>query len=146
MKDYVGDLGSIVDLDAIRGAKLRLCVDTFGGAGVGSIGGALASTTTRLDLTVLHGAIDKTFRFMPLDHDGKIRTDCSSPYMMSGLVARKGSFDLAFANDADADRHGVVTNSSGFLFRRTTTSRSSSITSSRREPDGARRWPSERRW
>jgi phosphoglucomutase len=115
MTAYVDDLATIVDLRAIADAKLRLGVDAFGGASLDywrRIG-----ERYRLDITLLNPAVDKTFRFMPLDHDGKIRTDCSSPYVMSALVARARSdtFDLAFANDADADRHGVVSRELGLL-------------------------------
>jgi phosphoglucomutase len=113
MTAYIDDLATIIDMDAIAGAKLRLAVDAFGGASLEYW--RRIAERYKLDLTLLNPKVDKTFRFMPLDHDGKIRTDCSSPYVMSALVARKDEFDLAFANDADADRHGMVTRSSGFL-------------------------------
>ena len=113
MAAYVDDLASIVDMKAIAAAKLRLGVDPFGGASLPYW--SRIAERYGLDVTLLHSQVDKTFRFMPLDHDGKIRTDPSSPYVMSALAAQKDSFDVAFANDADADRHGVVTRSCGFL-------------------------------
>jgi phosphoglucomutase len=110
---YVNDLGSVVDLDAVRDAHLSLGVDPLGGAGVdywGRIG-----ERYRLSLTLEHDVVDPTFRFMTLDWDGKIRMDCSSPYAMAGLIALKDRFDLAFACDTDHDRHGIVTRSAGLL-------------------------------
>jgi phosphoglucomutase len=110
---YVGDLEAAVDLAAIRGAGLRLGVDPLGGASVdywGAIG-----ERYRLDLEVTNQTVDPTFRFMHVDWDGKIRMDCSSPYAMAGLVELKDRFDVAFGNDADADRHGVVTPGAGLL-------------------------------
>ena len=104
---YVGDLGSVLDLDAIRGARLKLGVDPLGGAGV--------AYWTRIEdryglgLQVVNPHVDATFRFMTLDWDGRIRMDCSSPYAMASLIALKDSFDLAFACDTDHDRHGIVT-------------------------------------
>jgi phosphoglucomutase len=108
---YVGDLAAVVDLDVIRSARLRLGVDPLGGASV-AYWEALAE---RLPLEVVNAAVDPTFRFMSVDGDGKIRMDCSSPWAMAGLIALKDRFDVAFANDTDADRHGIVTRSAGLL-------------------------------
>ena len=104
---YVQDLKQVVDMEAIRAADLTLGVDPLGGAArpywepINSIYG--------LNITVVNPLIDPTFSFMTVDHDGKIRMDCSSPYAMAGLVAMKDMFRVAFANDPDADRHGIVT-------------------------------------
>ncbi|HEV8037251.1 MAG TPA: phosphoglucomutase (alpha-D-glucose-1,6-bisphosphate-dependent) [Bryobacteraceae bacterium] len=111
--EYVGDLGSVLDMDLIRDSKLKLGVDPLGGAGVhywGPIGERYG-----LNLTVVNPAVDPTFRFMTLDWDGRIRMDPSSPYAMRRLIALKDKFDVAFACDTDHDRHGVVTRSSGLL-------------------------------
>jgi phosphoglucomutase len=113
MTAYVDDLATIVNMDAIAGAKLRLGVDPFGGASL-EYWHRIAERYG-LDVTLLHPKVDKTFRFMPLDHDGRIRTDPSSQYVMSALAAQKDAFDLTLANDCDADRHGVVARSTGFL-------------------------------
>jgi phosphoglucomutase len=110
---YVKDLASAVDLDAARGAKLRIGVDPLGGSNA-HYWGAIAEAYG-LDLTVTNPVIDPTFGFMPLDHDGKIRMDCSSPYAMANLLKMKDRFDLAFGNDADSDRHGIVTPGAGLL-------------------------------
>ena len=110
---YVADLPAVVDLDAIRESGLRLGVDPLGGASL-DYWTAIAERH-RLDLTVVSDAIDPTFRFVPLDWDGKTRMDCSSPYAMSRLRELAGDFDVAFANDPDADRHGVVTPGAGLL-------------------------------
>jgi phosphoglucomutase len=110
---YVADLGNAVDLDAARGAPIRVGVDPLGGANA-HYWGPIAEAYG-LDLTVVNPVIDPTFGFMPLDHDGKIRMDCSSPYAMANLVAMKDRFDLAFGNDADSDRHGIVTPGSGLM-------------------------------
>jgi phosphoglucomutase len=110
---YVDDLGAAVDLDAARGAGVRVGVDPLGGSNA-HYWGPIAERYG-LDLTVVNPAIDPTFGFMPLDHDGKIRMDCSSPFAMANLVAMKDRFDLAFGNDADSDRHGIVTPSSGLM-------------------------------
>ena len=110
---YVGDLGAVVDLEAIRGAKLRIGVDPLGGAGVAYW--APIIERYGLDVQVVNDAVDPTFRFMTLDWDGRIRMDCSSPYAMAGLIALKDRFDLAFGNDTDHDRHGIVTRSAGLL-------------------------------
>jgi phosphoglucomutase len=110
---YVKDLQSVVDMDAIGSASLKLGVDPLGGASepywesINSI--------CKLNLTVVNTKIDPTFSFMTVDHDGKIRMDCSSPYAMAGLVKLKNQYQLAFANDPDADRHGIVTPSAGLM-------------------------------
>lgn len=110
---YVGDLGAVLDMDAIRGAKLRIGVHPLGGAGVAYWGPI--SARYGFEVTVISDAVDPTFRFMTVDWDGKIRMDCSSPYAMAGVIALKDRFDLAFANDTDHDRHGIVTPGAGLL-------------------------------
>jgi phosphoglucomutase len=110
---YVDDLAAAVDMDAIRGAGLRLGVDPLGGAAV-HYWSAVAERYG-LELEVVNQAVDPTFGFMPLDWDGKIRMDPSSRYAMAGLIDLAGRFDVAFANDADADRHGIVTSGAGLL-------------------------------
>lgn len=110
---YVRDLGNVVDLKLIRGAKLRLGVDPLGGAGVHYW--ARIAERHRLDLTVVNQVVDPTFRFMTVDWDGQIRMDPSSPYAMARLIALKDRFDLSFACDTDHDRHGIVTRSAGLL-------------------------------
>jgi phosphoglucomutase len=104
---YVEDLANVVDLDAIAGAGLRIGVDPMGGAGVAYW--EPIRERYGLDLTVVNRRIDPTFAFMTVDKDGRIRMDCSSPYAMAGLIGLKDSFDVAFGNDPDYDRHGVVT-------------------------------------
>ena len=110
---YVRDLSNVVDMEAIRDSGLRLGVDPLGGAArpywepINALYG--------LDIVVVNPAIDPTFSFMTVDHDGKIRMDCSSPYAMARLVGLKDQFRVAFANDADADRHGIVTPSAGLM-------------------------------
>jgi len=111
--DYVNDLRNVVNLEAIRGAKLRLGVDPLGGAGVhywGPINAAYG-----LDIEVVNPRVDPAFAFMPVDHDGQIRMDCSSPYAMAGLVGLKDRFRVAFGNDPDADRHGIVAPAAGLM-------------------------------
>jgi phosphoglucomutase len=110
---YVGELAAVVDLGEIAGSGIRLGVDPMGGASV-AYWEAIADRY-RLDLEVVNDRIDPTFSFMPLDHDGKIRMDCSSPDAMANLIALKDRFDVAFANDPDADRHGIVTREAGLL-------------------------------
>ena len=110
---YVDELGSVIDLDAIRRAGIRLGVDPLGGAS-GAYWQAIAERHG-LDLEVVNPDVDPTFRFVPLDWDGKIRMDCSSPYAMARLRDIAERFDVAFANDPDADRHGIVTPSAGLL-------------------------------
>ena len=104
---YVSDLASVVDMEVIRGAGLKIGVDPLGGAGV-AYWGPIAERYG-IDVEVVNDVVDPTFRFMPLDWDGKIRMDCSSPYAMANLVAMKDRFDIAFGNDTDFDRHGIVT-------------------------------------
>lgn len=104
---YVEKIREAVDLEAIRVSRLRLGVDPLGGASL-RVWERLAEAY-RLNLEVVNPTVDPTFRFMPEDHDGKIRMDCSSPYAMAGLLALKDRFDLAIGNDPDADRHGIVT-------------------------------------
>ncbi len=110
---YVEGLASAVDLEAVARAGVRLGVDPMGGASV-SYWSRIAERY-RLDLEVVRPGVDPTFRFIPLDHDGKIRTDCSSPYAMANLLAIRDRFDLAFGNDADADRHGIVSRAGGLV-------------------------------
>jgi phosphoglucomutase len=110
---YVRDLRSVVDMEAIRAAGLTLGVDPLGGAArpywepINSV--------YRLDIAIVNPAIDPTFSFMTVDHDGKIRMDCSSPYAMARLVGLKDRYRVAFANDPDSDRHGIVTPSAGLM-------------------------------
>jgi phosphoglucomutase len=110
---YVDDLDAVIDLDAIRGSGLRLGVDPLGGASLHYW--ELIAERHRLDLEIVNAELDPTFRFVPLDWDGKIRMDCSSPHAMAKLTEIKDRFDVAFANDPDADRHGIVTPSAGLL-------------------------------
>jgi phosphoglucomutase len=110
---YVGDLGAVVDMGTIRDARLHLGIDPLGGAGV-AYWGPIAKQYG-LNITVVNEAVDPTYRFMTVDWDGKIRMDCSSPYAMAGLISLKDRFDVAFANDPDVDRHGIVTRSTGLL-------------------------------
>lgn len=113
LTEYVKDLGSVLDLDAIRGARLHMGVDPLGGAGV-HYWGPIAERYG-LDLTVVNDVVDPTFRFMTVDWDGRIRMDPSSPYAMQSLIGLKDRFDIAFACDTDHDRHGVVARSVGLL-------------------------------
>jgi phosphoglucomutase len=110
---YITDLAHVLDMDAIRGAKVNLGVDPLGGAGV-HYWGPIADRY-RLNLTVVNEAVDPTFRFMTVDWDGQIRMDPSSPYAMASLIGLKDRFDIACACDTDHDRHGVVTKSEGLL-------------------------------
>ncbi|MDZ7801028.1 MAG: phosphoglucomutase (alpha-D-glucose-1,6-bisphosphate-dependent) [Trueperaceae bacterium] len=103
---YIHDLGEILDLDAVAAAELRLGVDPMGGAAVGMWG--RIAERYRLDLEVVNARVDPAFAFMRLDGDGKIRMDCSSPHAMAGLIAMGDRFDVAFGNDPDVDRHGIV--------------------------------------
>jgi phosphoglucomutase len=113
MLPYVNDLKNVVDVNVIRSAGLRLAVDPLGGASqpywepINSVYG--------LDIVIVNPVIDPTFSFMTVDHDGKIRMDCSSPYAMARLVGLKDQYEVAFANDTDADRHGIVTPSAGLM-------------------------------
>ncbi len=110
---YVGELGSVIDMEAIRGAKLRLGVDPLGGAGVHYW--PRIAQQYGLDLTIVNRKVDPTFRFMTLDWDGRIRMDPSSKYATQGLIVLKDRFDIAFACDTDHDRHGIVTPSAGLV-------------------------------
>jgi phosphoglucomutase len=110
---YASDLGNVIDMDAIRDARISLGVDPLGGAGV-HYWGPIAERYG-LNLTVVNESVDPTFRFMTLDWDGQIRMDPSSPYAMQRLIALKDRFDIAFACDTDHDRHGIVTRSAGLL-------------------------------
>lgn len=110
---YVEDLGNIIDMDAIRHAGLHIGVDPMGGAGAGYW--PVIAERYGLDLEIVRDSLDPAFLFMRLDWDGKIRMDCSSPYAMAGLIDLKDRFDVAFGNDADFDRHGIVTPTSGLM-------------------------------
>jgi phosphoglucomutase len=110
---YVADLESAIDFDVIRGAGLVIGADPLGGSNV-AYWGPIAERY-RLDLRVVDDSVDPRFAFMPLDHDGRIRMDCSSPWAMARLVDLREQFDLAFANDTDSDRHGIVTRDAGLL-------------------------------
>ncbi|MBG0822819.1 alpha-D-glucose phosphate-specific phosphoglucomutase [Planomonospora sp. ID91781] len=110
---YVGDLPSVVDLDAVRAAGVRIGADPLGGASV-AYWGEIAERH-RLDLTVVNPLTDPTWRFMTLDWDGKIRMDCSSPHAMASLIANRDAFDVSTGNDADSDRHGIVTPDGGLM-------------------------------
>ncbi|ANJ67064.1 phosphoglucomutase, alpha-D-glucose phosphate-specific [Halothiobacillus diazotrophicus] len=110
---YVAQLEEVIDCTAIRRSGLSIGVDPMGGAGLPYW--APIAQRYQLDLSVVNERIEADFRFMPLDHDGKIRMDCSSPYAMAGLLKIKDRFDVAFGNDTDADRHGIVTPDGGLL-------------------------------
>jgi phosphoglucomutase len=110
---YVKDLTNVVDLEAIRAAGVRIGIDPLGGASVQYW--QPIKELYNLDLTIVNKKVDPTFSFMTVDHDGKIRMDCSSPYAMASLVAMKDKFDVACGNDTDADRHGIVTPSVGLM-------------------------------
>jgi phosphoglucomutase len=110
---YVNDLRNVVDMDAIRGAELKLAVDPLGGAALPYW--EPINSIYKLDVVVVNPKLDPTFSFMMVDHDGKIRMDCSSPYAMASLVGLKDQYRVAFANDPDADRHGIVTPSAGLM-------------------------------
>jgi phosphoglucomutase len=110
---YVEDLVHVLDIDAIRDVGVRIGADPMGGASVGYWGEI--AHRLRIDLTVVNPTVDPQWAFMTLDHDGKIRMDCSSPAAMASLIARKDDFDISTGNDADADRHGIVTPDSGLM-------------------------------
>ncbi len=110
---YCLDLTNAIDLDAIRSAGVRIGTDPMGGASVQYW--EYIADNLGLDLTVVNPTVDPTWRFMTLDHDGKIRMDCSSPYAMASLVQQRDKFDIATGNDADADRHGIVTPDAGLM-------------------------------
>ena len=111
--NYVDDLGSVVDLDIVRSSGLRIGADPLGGASV-DFWAAIAEDYD-LNLTVVHPDVDPTWSFMTLDWDENIRMDCSSPYAMAGLIASRDDYDIATGNDADADRHGIVTPDAGLM-------------------------------
>jgi phosphoglucomutase len=113
MTPYVDDLANVVDMAVIRAAGVRIGVDPLGGAGVRYWDPIIARYG--IAVTVVNDSVDPTFRFMTVDWDGKIRTDCSSPYAMVPLVAMRDRFDVSFANDADHDRHGIVTPTAGLM-------------------------------
>jgi phosphoglucomutase len=110
---YVNDLGSVVDMEVIRSAKLKIGVDPLGGAGVAYWRPIVERYGVEVE--VVNDTVDPTFRFMSLDWDGKIRMDCSSPHAMAKLIALKDRFDIAFGNDTDNDRHGIVTRGAGLM-------------------------------
>lgn len=110
---YVRDLRTVIDLEAIAAAGLKIGVDPMGGAGIAYW--EPIADMYGLDMEVVNTAVDPTFRFMTVDKDGKIRMDCSSPYAMASLIRLKDQFDIAFGNDPDYDRHGIVTRSAGLL-------------------------------
>jgi len=110
---YVADLANVVDMDAIRAAGVTIGIDPLGGAAVRYLQPIIERY--RLAATIVSDAVDPTFRFMTVDWDGKIRMDCSSPYAMARLIGLRDKFDVAFANDTDADRHGIVTRSNGLM-------------------------------
>jgi len=113
VQPYVRDLTRVVDMDAIRGAGLKLAVDPLGGAALPYW--EPINSVYELNIAVVNPSFDPTFSFMTLDHDGRIRMDCSSPYAMARLVGLKDQYRVAFANDPDSDRHGIVTPSAGLL-------------------------------
>lgn len=110
---YVNDLSNVIDFDVLRGTGLKLAVDPLGGAGVHYW--PRIAEKYELTLEILNHHVDPTFRFMTLDWDGRIRMDCSSPYAMASMIARKDKYDVAWACDTDHDRHGIVTRSAGLL-------------------------------
>ena len=110
---YVADLAAVLDLEVVKAAKLRIGIDALGGA-AGAYWQPLADRYG-LDITIMNAVSDPTFRFVSVDHDGQIRMDCSSGYAMASLVGLQDRFDIAFGNDADADRHGIVTPGAGLM-------------------------------
>jgi len=110
---YVTDLENVIDMNAIKRAGLKICADAMGGSGLRYW--QPIAERYGLNLTIRNAAVDYTFSFMTVDHDGKVRMDCSSPWAMASLVALKDDFDIAFGNDPDYDRHGIVTRSAGLL-------------------------------
>uniref|UniRef100_I2Q1H8 Phosphoglucomutase, alpha-D-glucose phosphate-specific n=1 Tax=Desulfovibrio sp. U5L TaxID=596152 RepID=I2Q1H8_9BACT len=110
---YVADLANIVDMEAIRGSGIRIGVDPLGGSGIGFW--QPMAERYKLNLSLVSDVVDPTFSFMTVDKDGKIRMDCSSPYAMARLIEHRDAYDIAFGNDPDYDRHGIVTRSAGLL-------------------------------
>jgi phosphoglucomutase len=110
---YIRDLSNVIEIDQLAASDIRIGVDPMGGAAVGYWD--IIAEYHKLNISVVNRAIDPAFAFMCVDHDGKIRMDCSSPYAMAGLIRLKNGFDIAFGNDPDADRHGIVTPSSGLM-------------------------------
>jgi phosphoglucomutase len=110
---YVADLADVLDMEAIRSSGVKIGIDPLGGAAVHYWRPIIERY--RLAATIVSDAVDPTFRFMTVDWDGKIRMDCSSPYAMARLIGMRDTFDVAFANDTDADRHGIVTRSNGLM-------------------------------
>jgi phosphoglucomutase len=110
---YVADLGNVIDMEAIRKSGLKICADAMGGAGIRYW--KPIAEKYGINLTIINDFCEPTFSFMCVDHDGKVRMDCSSPYAMAGLIGLKNDFDLAFGNDPDYDRHGIVTKSVGLM-------------------------------
>ena len=110
---YIEDLGAVIDMEAIAQSGLKVCADAMGGAGIRYW--KPIAEKYGIDLTIINDTADPSFSFMCVDHDGKVRMDCSSPYAMASLIELKDKFDIAFGNDPDYDRHGIVTKSSGLL-------------------------------
>jgi phosphoglucomutase len=113
VKPYVEDLGNVIDMEAIRSAGLKIGVDPLGGSSLPYW--QPIADRYRLNVTIVNPSLDPRFAFMTVDHDGKIRMDCSSPYAMASMVKLKDRFDIAWGNDPDADRHGIITRSSGLM-------------------------------
>src|SRR5262249_38767531 len=113
IRPYVLDLDKVVDTNLIRDARIRLGADPLGGSNLAYW--EPIANVHGLNVTLVNPTLDPRFAFMPLDHDGKIRMDCSSPYAMANLVKLKDKFDVAFGNDADSDRHGIVTPRGGLM-------------------------------
>ena len=134
---YITDLANVIDMDAIRGAKISLGVDPLGGAGVHYW--EPIAERYGLNLTVVNEVVDPTFRFMTVDWDGQIRMDPSSPYAMQRLIGLKDRFEIAFACDTDHDRHGIVTKSAGLLAAQPLPCRSRSSTSFNTAHSGAKK-------
>jgi len=110
---YIRDLANVIDIEKIVASGIRIGADPLGGAAVGYWD--IIADIHKLDISVVNHAVDPAFTFMSVDHDGKIRMDCSSPYAMAGLIGLKNDFDIAFGNDPDSDRHGIVTPTSGLM-------------------------------
>ncbi len=110
---YVEDLVNVIDIDAIKRSGIKIAADALGGSGMKYY--EAIKERYGLNMTILHNFVDEKFSFMSVDHDGKIRMDCSSPYAMNGLVKLKDDFDIAFGNDTDFDRHGIVTPTGGLM-------------------------------